>query len=74
MAARAAFEDQMLRWLGLAVVVLAMMLAACGRHVLIRFRTAGPLDFTDVQYLSVFNTPALLLRATASSRTASQPT
>jgi hypothetical protein len=62
----------MFRWLGLAVVVVAMVLAACGRqvtglnaagagsiqpgHMLIRFRVAGPLDFTNVQYLMVFNT------------------
>jgi len=54
------------------VVVVAMILAACGRqvtglnaagegsiqsgHMLIRFRVAGPLDFTNVQYLVVFNT------------------
>jgi len=62
----------MFRWLGLAVVVVAMLVAACGRqvtglgaagagsiqpgHMLIRFRVAGPLDFTNVQYLMVFNT------------------
>lgn len=62
----------MFRWLGLAVVVVAIVLAACGRqvtglnapgagsiqsgHMLIRFRVAGPLDFTNVQYLIVFNT------------------
>jgi hypothetical protein len=62
----------MFRWLGLAVVVVAIVLAACGRqvtglgatnagsiqagHMLIRFRVAGPLDFTNVQYLMVFNT------------------
>jgi hypothetical protein len=65
-------EVKMFRWLGLAVVVVAMILAACGRqvtglnaagagsiqpgHMLIRFRVAGPLDFTNVQYLMVFNT------------------
>jgi hypothetical protein len=62
----------MFRWLGLAVVVVAIMLGACGRqvtglgaadagsiqpgHMLIRFRVAGQLDFTNVQYLIVFNT------------------
>lgn len=62
----------MFRWLGLAVVVVAIVLAACGRqvtglnaegsgsiqpgHMLIRFRVSGPLDFTNVQYLMVFNT------------------
>ncbi len=64
----------MYRWLGLAVAVVAMVLAACGRqvtglnapgggdnsiqagHMLIRFRVAGPLDFTNFQYLMVFNT------------------
>jgi hypothetical protein len=62
----------MFRWLGLAVVVVAITLAACGRQVtglgapnagsitsgdmLIRFRVAGQLDFTNVQYLIVFNT------------------
>ncbi len=62
----------MYRWLGVAVVVIAIALAACGRqvtglgapdagsiqagHMLIRFRVAGPLDFTNVQYLIVFNT------------------
>jgi hypothetical protein len=62
----------MFRWLGLAVAVVAIMLGACGRqvtglgatdagsivsgHMLIRYRVAGPLDFTDVQYLIVFNT------------------
>jgi hypothetical protein len=62
----------MFRWLGLAVVVVAMILAACGRqvtglnapnagsiqagHMLIRFRVAGQLDFTNVQYVIVFNT------------------
>jgi len=62
----------MFRWLGLAVLVVAIVLAACGRqvtglnasgagsiqpgHMLIRFRVAGQLDFTNVQYLMVFNT------------------
>jgi hypothetical protein len=62
----------MYRWLGLAVIVIAMLVAACGRqvtglgvsgadsiqagHMLIRFRVAGPLDFPNVQYLIVFNT------------------
>jgi hypothetical protein len=62
----------MFRWLGLAVLVVAMILAACGRqvtglnapnagsiqsgHMLIRFRVAGQLDFTDYQYVIVFNT------------------
>ncbi len=64
----------MYRWLGLAVVIVAIILAACGRqvtglnapnggdnsiqsgHMLIRFRVVGQLDFTNVQYLIVFNT------------------
>jgi hypothetical protein len=62
----------MFRWLGLALVVVAIVLGACGRqvtglgaldsgsiqpgHMLIRFRVSGPLDFTNVQYLMVFNT------------------
>jgi len=62
----------MFRWLGLAVVVVAMILAACGRqvtglgapdagsiqsgHMLIRFRVAGQLDFVNVEYLIIFNT------------------
>jgi hypothetical protein len=70
--ARIVCEVTMFRWLGLAVVVVAIVLAACGRQVtglnapnagsitsgdmLIRFRVAGPLDFTNVQYLVVFNT------------------
>ena len=64
----------MYRRLGLVLMVVAMVLAACGRqvtglnapgggdnsiqagHMLIRFRVAAPLDFTDFQYLIVFNT------------------
>jgi hypothetical protein len=62
----------MFRWLGSAVFIVATVLGACGRqvtglgalnagsiqsgHMLIRFRVAGPLDFTNVQYLMVFNT------------------
>jgi hypothetical protein len=56
----------------MAVVVVAIVLAACGRQVtgldaagagsiqpgrlLVRFRVAGQLDFVNVQYLIVFNT------------------
>ncbi len=62
----------MFRWLGIAIAVAATILAACGRqltglsapgagliqsgHMLIRFRVAGPLDFTNVQYFILFNT------------------
>ena len=61
----------MVRKLGLIVVVLSLMLAACGRQVtglggsgnsipagqmLIRFRTLAPLDLNNNRYLIVFNT------------------
>jgi len=61
----------MKRRLGLAVLVIAMMVAACGRQVtglnsgggsiasgtmLIRVNVAGTLDFADYKYLVVFNT------------------
>jgi hypothetical protein len=62
----------MLRWLGSCLFAVAIVLAACGRqvtglgvpdagsiqpgHMLIRFRVAGPLDFTNVQYVMIFNT------------------
>lgn len=60
----------MVRKFGLVVVVLSLMLAACGRQVtglggsgtipagqmLIRFRTLAPLDLNNNRYLVVFNT------------------
>jgi hypothetical protein len=62
----------MLRWLGFGIVIVATVLGACGRqitglnapgagsiqsgHMLIRYRVAGPLDFTNVRYLIVFDT------------------
>lgn len=62
----------MIRRLGLAVLVISMVLAACGRQVtfpktgstgtipsgqmLIRFRTAAPQDYANVRYVIVFNT------------------
>jgi len=67
----AAREEFMVRKLGLVVVVLSLMLAACGRQVtglggsgnsipagqmLIRFRTLAPIDLNNNRYLIVFNT------------------
>jgi hypothetical protein len=61
----------MFRWGGLGVLVIALVLAACGRQVtglgvnqnavqagktLIRFRTAAVMDFAHFKYVIVFNT------------------
>ena len=61
-----------MRRLGFAVLMMSMMIAACGRivtvpktstavavpagNMLIRFRTLGPLDFNNLRYVIVFNT------------------
>ena len=65
-------EVRMLRSIGLAFSLVAIMLAACGRQVtfpkpgtiaglpsgnmLIRYTLSGPFDFTDYTYAIVFNT------------------
>jgi hypothetical protein len=67
-------EVRMLRSIGLAFSLVAIMLAACGRQVtfpapgtiaglpsgnmLIRYTVSGPFDFTDYTYAIVFNTSA----------------